>query len=115
MENSTFACTEIKDIRAVKNLIFEIRFSDDLYNHQIHPYFLIKTCKKVKKTYRCEFNIHQSWDENIILGEPFFRNYLVTFDLDGYKIGLIKNQMNELYINSDAYMNSLIENGNRFF
>ena len=76
---------------------------------------MIKKCKKIKKFYRCEFNIHTSYDLSIILGEPFFRNYLVTFDIDNYKIGFTNNTSNDELLNNDKYLNALIDSSNRFF
>ena len=35
------------------------------------------------------------FNENIILGEPFFKNYLVFFDLNNYRVGLNRINVNE--------------------
>jgi hypothetical protein len=32
----------------------------------------------------CILNLHQSFDDNIILGEPFFKNYDIGFRINDY-------------------------------
>ena len=42
-------------------------------------------------------NLHESLDENIILGEPFFKNYDIGFNINSYKVGFSR-----IYVNNQV-------------
>jgi len=55
---------------------------------------LVKSCKQnEKKKFDCKLKIYQSLDDNVILGEPFFKNYKIGFDINNQKIGIVKTKI----------------------
>lgn len=96
MKDLHFKCNDFKSTDQVKNIRVALKFYQDDQKHVLEPATLIKECTKNKKNanIRCSFNIHASLDEDIILGEPFFKNYMVAFDLDNFQVGLNVNYLN---------------------
>jgi len=43
--------------------------------------------------------VHHTFNSDIILGEPFFKNYLVFFDLNNFRIGL-----NRIFVNEQTFL-----------
>lgn len=56
---------------------------------------LIDECIELKnKKFNCKLHIVKSYDNNIILGEPFFKNYNIAFNINQFKIGVQRTWVN---------------------
>ena len=77
-------CSNLKNLDIINNMELKFKFKNQDTLHEISPKTLIKNCDKKKKKYTCYLNVHTSLNEDIILGEPFFKNYLVSFKIDTF-------------------------------
>lgn len=89
-------------------MVMDLKESNDVFH--LDWKYLISKCvlsQEIKQIYKCKLNVFQTSNDYVVLGEPFFKNYILIFDSKNKKFGYFKakkqrKQIKETLLNENS-------------